>query len=326
MDVTQATELIEKTLYPLVVPDYTAVPKVWPVICQQYPWDPAFIYGERRDALTDIGEPDEVPFGEELPDRAFVTGWKVYAKTRKIGHKVTVERELIIGMDAGGRLPSSLLNQFTGSGKRFAQKEEKYIADVFQKGTLTAGNLAIFDGSFPGETDPYPKFIYDAYPFFDTAHPIKLGDSTYANHTVSLSLSDANIETARILMEHTSAVDERGEPILNMMTHLMVPTQLEFTAARILESVLKPGTANNDRNVHQGSLQLVVWRFLTDDTDAWWLLNSDRPAVYVRDSGLPQVGAYDNRKQHHIVVEAFKYFTYAVQDWRGAYCANKAAT
>ena len=86
MDVTQAQELVERTLYPLLVPEYQAAPMVGMSLCEVVPWDPALTYGERLDSVTDFGEPEEVPFGTELPERSAVSGHKVYAKTRKIGH------------------------------------------------------------------------------------------------------------------------------------------------------------------------------------------------------------------------------------------------
>lgn len=58
---------------------------------------------------------------------------------------------------------------------------------------------------------------------------------------------------------------------------LIVPPALEFTAARIVNSTLLPGIADNDKNVlkDRRKFNIIVNPHLTD-TDAWFLLAADK--------------------------------------------------
>ena len=329
MDITQAIELVDRTLYPLMIPEYQQEPAVGRSLCEVLPWDDALTYGERMDAVTDFGEPDEVPFGVELPDRSFGSGYQVWARTRKIGHKVTIARELFVAEAANGRLAGRIEGLFRGQGARFVQQQEKHIAGYVQKGTLTAGSAKYFDQTFAGEAPTNTLVNYDGVPLFDTAHPLKHSGTTPSNHTVTAALSQSTLEAALTLMETTSALDERGEPVVNHMDTLIVPSGgLEFTAQVLLEPALKPGPAYNDLNTPVGRLTPVAWRYLTDDADAWYLfrLNSGKRTLRLRDSGEPRVRTYEDPKTGSIIIEAYKYYSLTSQDWRGAFAANKAAS
>jgi len=284
--------------------------------------------GEKIQSVTDFGEPDEIPYGSEAPDRQSASGWPVYVKGRKYAHKLTMSREEMAAIEANGRLPQSVESYFLGVGASFARKKDQHIANMIQDGTLTAGNVDLFDGSFAGEADPYPAVGYDGLPFFDTAHSLKLSSTTPANHTVSAALAESTLQAALTLAESTSAVDERGRPIGNPMDTLLIPVGLEWTARLLLESALKVGSGNNDKNLLQGRLNLVVWRELSKaaSTSSWWLARtSGRRALRVRDSGEPRLRVWAEERTNSVCIEAYSYFSAQVQDWRGMFAFNKAA-
>jgi hypothetical protein len=208
--ITLATEVIERTLYDLLIPEYTSVTQVAPQICETLPWDNSLMYGERIDSVTDFGEPSQVAFGQRLPSRSFVSGHKVWSATRKIGHEVVLDRELFAADLANGRLPGRIEGLFRGQGVRFANYTEKWLAGYMEAGALTAGSPTYFDQSFPGESPTHTAFIYDGQPLFDTTHVLKIGSATPSNHTVSAVLGATTLEAGLLLAESTSAVDERG--------------------------------------------------------------------------------------------------------------------
>lgn len=326
--ITQATELIERTLYDLLTPEYTSVPQVAPQICEMLPLDPALMYGERIDSVTDFGEPSQVPFGQRLPERSFVSGYKVWSKMRKIGHEVTLDRELLVAEAANGRLQGRIEGLFRGQGVRFANYTEKWAAGYLEAGVLTAGSDAYFNQTFPGESPTYTLFNYDGQPLFDTAHVLKIGSATPSNHTASAPLSATTLEAGLLLAESTSAVDERGAPIDNTMDAIMVPKALESTANQIVNTVGGyPGSANHGVNpLGGGRLRVIVNRYLTD-ADSWYLLrlNSGRRMLRMRDSGEPRVEIVEDPLNHQVVIQAYKYFSLTAQDWRGGFAHNIAA-
>ena len=110
--------------------------------------------------------------------------------------------------------------------------------------------------------------IYDGTNFFSDAHPNKVG-GTFDN-SLSLTLDATGLETAIYTLENTNAYDERGEKILLKADTLLVHPALKFTAAKLLNSTLSPGDADNDINVLKGILNLVSWPFLSSST-AWYV-------------------------------------------------------
>lgn len=331
MHVSQVPALVDQTLYPMLIEEYQGIDLVYPRICDVLPWDDRYMLGERIDAVVDFGEPDEIEFGMEAPSRQTENGWKIYSKTRKYAHKFEISMEEMAAIDSIGRLGERMEAFFRGTGAAFARKKEAHIANMVQDGTLTAGNVSLFDGSFVGETDPYPTLGYDGQPFFDTAHNLVLSSTTPANHVVTSALSEANIQTQLSLMESTSAVDERGRPIQNPMDTLIVPVGLEWTARVLLESALKAGSANNDKNLLQNRLDLIVWRELskTASASSWWLAGT-RPgaprAIRVRDSGEPRVRMWEEQRTGMFYVEVYSYWAAQVQNWRRMGAFNKAAS
>lgn len=329
MDATQIPELVERTAHPLLLDSYAAVETVYNRIAEVLPVTPEVYYGERIDSVVGVGEPDPVPYGSQSPAREGDSGPKVYLKVQRYAEHVEVPRELMESSDAIGRL-ASLASTFASSfGMQAAIKKERLTARAVQRGTLTAGD-DIFNGTHPNETDPYPLFIYDGLPFFDTAHTLTVGSGTFSNHNVTAPLNQTNLQAAHTQMAVTNAVDERGDPIVLMPDTIIVPSgDLEFTASVLLESLLKTGSANNDVNPLRGKYEIIPWRFLTDDADAWWLAGLgpiNRRALRIRDSGAPDLRTFYDEKTRTWWIESGFYFGLAVQNWRTMVANNKAAS
>lgn len=112
---------------------------------------------------------------------------------------------------------------------------------------------------------------YDALSLFNTAHTLLRG-GTQANRPtteadLSLTSLQAAIETFRLW------TDEDGHRADLYPKMLIVPVQSRWLASELLESELKPGTANNEINalVDQG----IKWMdspYITD-TDSWFMLS-----------------------------------------------------
>ena len=81
------------------------------------------------------------------------------------------------------------------------------------------------------------------------------------------------------LIDISGFVDERNMIIALRGTKLIIPPQLKFIADRLLESTLRPGTADNDINATKNMGMVpegyTVNHFLTD-TDAFFL-KTDAP-------------------------------------------------
>ena len=117
----------------------------------------------------------------------------------------------------------------------------------------------------------------DGVALLATNHPLTNG-GTFANEpSVAADLNETSLEDA--LIKIAGFVDERGLIIALRGMKLIIPRQLQFVAERLLNSNLRPGTADNDANAMKNMGMLpngfVINDFLTD-TDAFFI-KTDAP-------------------------------------------------
>ena len=98
----------------------------------------------------------------------------------------------------------------------------------------------------------------DALPLFSTVHTRADGGATQSNaSSTSIPFNEANLETGLIAMKEQLLDD--GTPIRDLgRISIVVPHNLDKTAAIIVGSSLKPSTANNDVNVYNTGMYDVV--------------------------------------------------------------------
>ena len=112
----------------------------------------------------------------------------------------------------------------------------------------------------------------DGQPLFSTAHPLVSGGTNSNTPAVAADLNETSLENA--VIQVAGWTDERGLLIAARCKKLIVPSALQFTATRVLETKLRVGTADNDINAleNNGSIPegWVINHFLTD-TNSWYL-------------------------------------------------------
>ena len=127
------------------------------------------------------------------------------------------------------------------------------------------------NNGFGTETTP------DGLSLFNTAHILKGGGTAKNRLSTDADLSASSLAQAMIDTQ-TDQKDEAGHlaaPITSWK--LVIPPALEFTADRIVNSVLLPGSADNDRNPIKS---LRTWDVIVNprltDTDAWFLIAGNK--------------------------------------------------
>ena len=114
-----------------------------------------------------------------------------------------------------------------------------------------------------------------------TNHPLVNGSTLANTPSTAADLNETSLENG--LIDIAGYVDERGLKVSVKGTKLMVPANLQFVADRLLESTLRPGTADNDINATRNMGMLpdgyAVNHFLTD-TDAWFV-KTDAPRGFI---------------------------------------------
>ena len=112
----------------------------------------------------------------------------------------------------------------------------------------------------------------DGVELFSTAHPLVSGGTNQNEPTTASDLNETSLENAVITIGGWT--DERGLKIAARPMKLIIPSALQFVATRLMESLGRVGTADNDINAlrSMGSIPqgFAINHYLTD-TDAWFL-------------------------------------------------------
>lgn len=158
----------------------------------------------------------------------------------------------------------------------------------------------------------------DAYPLCSVQHARADGGTAQSNASatgITLS-SDANLETGLLALR--GQLDDRGQMIMAKADKIVVPPALEKEAKILVNSTLRPGTADNDVNVYKGALQVVVWDYLSSTT-AWFLVDSSLHELNwfwrVRPE-FKQDSAFDTG---YALYKCRTRFSKGFSDWRGVW-------
>ena len=192
-----------------------------------------------------------------------------------------------------------------GLARAMANTKQIKAANVFNFG---------FNTSYPGG---------DNKPLFSTTHPtLSAGD---LSNSVSVDLSESALEDAAITVSLLK--DDRGVLIGSMVKSLHIPPQLQFVAARILES---PGQYNETKNninamramgTYPGGVH-VNHRFT--DTNAWFVRtdvpNGTKMFTRVKLSTKME-GDFDTGNMRY---KARERYSFGWSDWRQWYGSQGA--
>lgn len=186
----------------------------------------------------------------------------------------------------------------------FAQTEEVLGAAVLNNG---------FDTNYP---------IGDGQPLYSTAHPID--GSTVANtFLVQSDLNETSLQDAINAIQQFK--DQAGLIVMTKPTKLIVPTQGQWTANRLLESQFRIGTANNDVNALNNTSAVPqgyrVNQFLTDQNA--WYLQTDAPSGFKRFDREPlEIDMYTDFTNDNLMVKGIERISYGVSNFRASFASS----
>ena len=164
----------------------------------------------------------------------------------------------------------------------------------------------------------------DGVTLFNTAHPTVSG--TVKNTlTVAADLNETSLEQS--LIDIAAMTDERGLKIAARGVKMIIPSELQFTAERLMKSQGRVGTADNDVNaiVSMGMIPqgYRINNFLTD-TDAFYIL-TDVPngMKYFERAGIKTAmeGDFDTGNVRY---KARERYSFGVSDFRGIFASPGA--
>lgn len=115
----------------------------------------------------------------------------------------------------------------------------------------------------------------DSEELCSVSHDRSDGGTAQSNaSSTGITFGDANLETA--LLAARQQLDDRGMNIQIMPDTLVVPIDLEKEANIIVNSNLRPGTADNDTNVYRGKFKVIGWEYITVNNTIWFLLDKSQ--------------------------------------------------
>ena len=154
------------------------------------------------------------------------------------------------------------------------------LSDSMSETIETVNTNHINNGYTAGFTGP------DGVILFSASHNLAAG-GTYSNILATASdLTQTAIEQS--LIDISNWVDDMGLRINLKAVKLLVPTALQFTARKIMETQNEVGSADNTKNVIAGSLQVIVSPYLTD-TDQWQIITNAKNGLTHYDRRAPQM-------------------------------------
>lgn len=211
---------------------------------------------EQDTSMSGFGEHEETAELQNIPFEDRVPGWEVTYAHKKYTKGASISQEMI---------DDNKWNLVKKTPKALALSKmrtlERLGADVLNYGFVAGGGgKAVFRGG-------------DGQALFSTVHVNRQGDIVQSNK-ITTALSQSALQTISSAMQ--KRLDSKGMIIEFMPSKLVVPTELQYTAKIILESASATGTgvAQTDVNPMKGSLELVIWPYLTSST-AWFVQDGD---------------------------------------------------
>ena len=153
---------------------------------------------------------------------------------------------------------------------RLSSRYTKALARSMSNAKEVKG-AAVLNNGLPGVAAASAFQTGDGVNLLSTAHPTIAG--TVANTLATQAdLNETSLEQA--LIDIAGMVDERGLKIAAKGVKMIIPSELQFTAERLMKTANRVGTADNDINaiVSKGMIPqgYVVNNYLTD-TDAFFI-------------------------------------------------------
>jgi len=164
----------------------------------------------------------------------------------------------------------------------------------------------------------------DGVSLFNTAHPTIAG--TVANTLATQAdLNETSLEQS--LIDIAAMTDERGLKIAARGVKMIVPSELQFTAERLMKSQGRVGTADNDINaiVSMGMVPqgYRVNNFLTDP-DAFYIITDVPNGMKYFDRSPIKTSMEGDFDTGNVRYKARERYSFGVSDFRGIFASPGA--
>lgn len=298
MSQTVSTAEIQRLTQPLwknVQAGYRAAKKEFSDFVQRLDVDTADV---KTNQLRMFGVAPQVAQGQAFPSRTYADyGSKIFYIV-KYGMLCNITREAI-----KDNLYKNEAPRLTESFRRSFIERENIEAAGMINNALNTSSLA-----------------WDGLPLWSASRPTA-GDTWQNTFAEGVPLSETVLEAMITMMRRF--LDPAGVKITDIRPEkLVVPVEMAFQADRLLNSYLRPGTANNDINSihHQELLKDVVISHYINP--AYFFIRTSNPGLYQFMREDMEMNSTPNYSKDTIAVVAFMRYVFGFDDARsvvGAY-------
>lgn len=156
----------------------------------------------------------------------------------------------------------------------------------------------------------------DGVSFVNSAHPLLSGTTLSNQPTTMVDLTETSLSQARI--DIGKFTDDRDLRINVQGRLLLVPIDLEPTAAKVLNSQYEVDTANNAINPVYNYVPYQSWKYLTD-TDAWFIVTDAEEGLMSFERWAAEFDRDNHFDTKNLRFSATKRWSQGYADWRGLY-------
>ena len=164
----------------------------------------------------------------------------------------------------------------------------------------------------------------DGVTLFNTAHPTVSGTVSNTLATPA-DLNETSLEQS--LIDIAAMTDERGLKIAARGVKMIIPSELQFTAERLMKSQGRVGTADNDINaiVSMGMIPqgYRVNNFLTD-TDAFYIITDVPNGMKYFERSPIKTAMEGDFDTGNVRYKARERYSFGVSDFRGIFASPGA--
>jgi hypothetical protein len=165
----------------------------------------------------------------------------------------------------------------------------------------------------------------DGQTLLSASHPTQNGNQSNVLATAA-DLSETSLES--ILINISDMKDDRGLRIAAQGMQLVIPTAYQFTAERLLESALRPSTADNDINAIKAGGYLPqgyhIMRRLTD-ADAFFIKTDVPDGLKHFTRSAMKKGMEGDFETGNVRYKVRERYSFGFTDWRALFGTEGAA-
>lgn len=235
---------------------------IWTQLVDVHSSDKQF---EKFQGITNYGLAGVKDQGAGIPYRDKFQGFprEIINVFYGIGSTITYEMMRFDMYDKFKAIPAQL-------GQSVRRTEETVVANLLNNGFSTATN---------------PTLTADGKSLFNSAHLLVAATGTTQKNTPSTASDLSQTSLEQMYIDVSRFVDDQNLPIVVRPQKLIVPSESQHLARKILGTEYEVNTGNNTINPISSArmpLELIVSPWLTD-TDAWFVKTDEKDGLVFTD-------------------------------------------